>query len=158
MPDAVQISFDCLPLRAVGRFDIPLDASAEYRARCERLQQAVEKYAEQNAYYLLSAHCVFHLANSEVEGMLRFEFEGTVLTDDSDLKATSADLEIQLSASTCSEMPARVADWFNEMVARAVLIEFDRYIAAGTLAADVRRSEERRRQSDSDAAFIAMYL
>ena len=38
----IEMAFDCLPLRSVGRLDIPLDASPKYRERCERIKQAIE--------------------------------------------------------------------------------------------------------------------
>ena len=158
MPEAVQIAFDCLPLRSISRLDIPLDASPEYRAQCERLKSAIEKHGPANSYYLLRAHCVFHLANSEIDGMLRFRFEGTVLTDPGDAKAVAADLVIELTGHTCDDVPQPVAAWLEKIVSRAVQVEFDRYIAAGDLTAAVQKSETLRRQSDSDASFVGMYL
>ena len=158
MPEAVQISFDCLPLRSISRLDIPLDASPEYRAQCERLKSAIEKHGPANSYYLLRAHCVFHLANSEIDGMIRFQFEGTVLTDPGDAKAVAADLVIELTAHTCDDVPQPVAEWLEKIVSRAVQVEFDRYIATGDLAAAVQKSAALRRQSDSDASFVGMYL
>ena len=158
MSESVFITFDCLPLRSIGRLDIPLDASPEYRASCERLKAAFEKHGPLNSYYLLNASCVFHLANSEIDGMLRFEFEGTVRTDPGDAKAVDADLGVVLGSHTCGDLPDAVAVWFRRQVARAVLIEFDRYIAAGDLSAAVQASEERRRQSETDAGFVGMYL
>ena len=97
MDPVVDIAFDCLPLRSIGRVDVPLDASPAYRQRCERLQQAIDAHGTENAYYLYNARCVYRLANSEVDGMLRFTFEGTVLTDCSDCKAERTDLTIELT-------------------------------------------------------------
>jgi hypothetical protein len=82
---------------------------------------------------------VFRLANSDVENMVRFSFDGTVITDRSDCKAVRADLDVQLVAETCGSLPHDVLTWFRYMVNRAVLIEFDHYIAAGSLAARVDR-------------------
>jgi hypothetical protein len=45
---AVAITFDCTPLRSVPRLDIPLDASPVYRARLERMQQAVGRHGLRN--------------------------------------------------------------------------------------------------------------
>ena len=158
MPEAVQISFDCLPLRSIHRLEVPLDASAEYRAQCERIKAAIEKHGPANSYYLRAAQCAFHLANSEIDGMIRFRFEGTVLTDPGDAKAVYTDLVIELAGHTCDDVPQPVLDWFEKIVSRAVQVEFDRYIAAGDLTAAVQKSEALRQQSDSDASFVGMYL
>jgi len=134
MQPNVDIAFDCLPLRLVGRVDVPLDASPAFRARSERLQHAIKVHGMENAYFLYNTRCVFRLANSEVENMVRFSFDGTVLTDHSDCKAVRADLAIELSAETCGTVPPDVLAWFRGVVERAVLIEFDHFIAAGSLA------------------------
>jgi hypothetical protein len=133
MKPIVDIAFDCLPLRSVGRVDVPLDASPAFRGRCERLQRAIETHGTNNAYYLYNTRCVYRLANSEVQNMLRFSFEGTVFTDRSDAKADRAELAVELQAQTCGTMTAEVLDWFREVITNAVLIEFDHFIAAGRL-------------------------
>jgi len=130
----IDIAFDCLPLRSVGRVDVPLDASPAFRARCERLQQAIDTHGTQNAYFLYNTRCVYRLANSDIDNMLRFSFDGTLLTDRSDCKADRADLTIELTAETCGSMSPDVLAWFRRVVERAVLIEFDHFIAAGRLA------------------------
>jgi hypothetical protein len=137
MENAVDIAFDCLPLRSVSRVDVPLDASPAFRARCEHLKQAIDAHGSENAYFVYNAHCVYRLANSDIDGMLRFKFEGTVITDRSDAKAQRAELAVQLVGDTCGGLPDEVIEWFSSMVERAVLIEFDRFIAAGSLAARV---------------------
>ena len=134
MEPVVDIAFDCLPLRSVGRVDVPLDASPAFRARCEHLKQAIDRHGSANAYYLYNARCVYRLANSEIDGMIRFSFAGTVLTDLSDLRADRADLTIELAAETCGGLSPEVLAWFRRVVERAVLVEFDRFIAAGHLA------------------------
>ena len=139
MDPVAEITFDCLPLRSVGRVDIPLDASPAFRERCERLQEALHKYADQNAYYLYNAKCIYRLANSEVDGMLRFNFEGTVLTGPGDRKTEQCDLRIHLDSDTCDGVPDEVVDWFCGVIRKAVLIEFDRYIAAGSLADAIKQ-------------------
>jgi hypothetical protein len=131
MEPLVDIAFDCLPLRSVVRVDVPLDASPAFRARCEQLQRAIEIHHSENAYYLYNTRCVLRLANSDVANMVRFSFDGTVVTDLSDCKAERADLAIELTAETCGGMPAEVLAWFRQVVERAVMIEFDRFIAAG---------------------------
>jgi hypothetical protein len=133
MDPLVDIAFDCLPLRCVGRVDVPLDASPAHHARVERLKRAIDTHGIENAYFLYNARCVYRLANSDIDGMLRFSFEGTVRTDRSDAKAQQADLEIELVGETCGGVPALVVQWLCRAVERAVLIEFDRFIAAGRL-------------------------
>ena len=59
----VEIMFDCLPLRSVGRLDIPIDASPKYRQRCERIKDEMERHGSHNSYFLYNASCVFHLTN-----------------------------------------------------------------------------------------------
>ena len=137
MDPVVDIEFDCLPLRSVGRVDIPLDASPTFRARGERLQQAINTHAGRNAYFLYNTQCTYRLANSEIANMLRFTFDGTVLTDRSDCQAEEADLTIELAAETCGGVPPAALEWLRSIVKHAVLIEFDRFITAGHLAARV---------------------
>lgn len=133
----VDIAFDCLPLRSVGRFDVPLDASPGLQARYERLQRAIESLGTDRTYFLYNTRCVFRLANSDVENMLRFSFDGTLITDQGDAKSDRAELDVQLVAHTCPPLPPVMLDWFREAVHRAVLIEFDRFISAGQLTARV---------------------
>jgi hypothetical protein len=137
MKPVVDISFDCLPLRSVGRVDVPLDASPAFRARCERLKQAIDAYDNRNAYFLYNTRCVYRLANSEFANVLRFTFDGTVLTDLSDCRAERADLAVELAAETCGGVPEAALEWLRGVVTRAVLVEFDRFIAAGQLSARV---------------------
>ena len=139
MKPPADIAFDCLPLRSVGRVDVPLDASPALRQRCLRLQQALETHGDRNSYFLFNTRCVFRLANSDVENMLRFTFDGTVLTDLSDGKAIEADLAVELAAETCGGVAPPVLAWFSPVVRKAVLIEFDHFIAAGTLAERVAK-------------------
>jgi hypothetical protein len=134
MPPIVDIAFDCLPLRSVGRIDVPIDASPAYRDRCERLQRAIEKYGAANTYFLYNTRCVYRLANSDIDNMLRFTFDGFVITDRSDGKADRAELTVKLTSETCGPMLPEVQAWFSRVVERAVLIEFDHFIAAGQLA------------------------
>ena len=94
-------------------------------------------HAGQNAYFLYNTQCTYRLANSEIANMLRFTFDGTVLTDRSDCQAEQADLTIELAAETCGGVPPAALEWLRGIVQRAVLIEFDRFITAGHLAARV---------------------
>ncbi|HEX3599130.1 MAG TPA: hypothetical protein VHU84_03250 [Lacipirellulaceae bacterium] len=137
MDPVVDIAFDCLPIRSIGRVDIPLDASPEFRARGERLQRTIESHAGKNAYFLYNTQCIYRLANSEIDNVLRFTFDGTVLTDLGDCKAERAELEIILASETCGGVPPAALEWLRGVVERAVLVEFDRFISAGQLAARV---------------------
>jgi hypothetical protein len=134
MEPYVDIAFDCLPLRSVGRVDVPLDASAAFRARLQHLQRDIETHGTKNAYFLYNTRCVFRLANSDVHNMLRFTFEGTVWTDRGDCQTAGGDLHVELAGETCGPLSPEVLAWFRRVVERAVLIEFDRFISAGALA------------------------
>jgi hypothetical protein len=139
MQPVVDIAFDCLPLRSIARVDIPLDASPAFRARSERLQQSINRYAGENAYFLYNTRCTFRLANSDIDNMLRLSFDGTLLTDRSDCKADRADLNVVLTAETCNGVPPAALEWLRGIVTRAVLIDFDRFIDAGKLAERVKQ-------------------
>jgi hypothetical protein len=134
MEPVVDIVFDCLPLRSVPRVDVPLDASPAFRARTEHLRQAIAQYGGENAYFLYNTRCTYRLANSDIDNMLQFSFDGTLLTDRSDGKADRADLDVVLIAETCGGVPPTVMEWFRGIIERAVLIEFDRFITDGQLA------------------------
>jgi hypothetical protein len=141
-PDAaplVDVAFDCLPLRSVGRVDVPLDASDALRRRMESVKAAMEEFGPQQTYYLYNGRCVFRFANSEIDGVCRFHFEGVVRTDAGDRKCQHVQLDVRLASETCGGVPPAVEAWLAERVERAVAIEFDRFIAAGQLAA---RSDE----------------
>jgi hypothetical protein len=145
MDPVVDIAFDCLPLRSIGRVDIPLDASPEFSARCERLKREIDSHAGANAYFLYNTQCTYRLANSEIENVLRFTFDGTVLTDRSDCKTDRVELEVVLVAETCGGVPTTAFEWLRGVVERAVLVEFDRFISDGHLAthvADLGRVED----------------
>jgi hypothetical protein len=137
MQPVVDIAFDCLPLRSIGRVDVPLDASAAFRHRCERLQHAIARHGTDRAYYLYNGRCTYRLANSDIDNMLRFSFDGTLLTDRSDGKADRTDLDIKLTAETCGGVPPAAVDWLRGVVEKAILIEFNHFIAAGHLQARV---------------------
>lgn len=158
MSQYVEISFDCLPLRSIGRLDIPIDASPKYRARCERIKDALETHGSHNTYYLYNAACKFHLTNTPDLGMLEYKFEGTALTDPSDRQTVHCDLQVELIRETCDWLTGPVVDWFTETVSRAVTVEFDRYIAAGDLDQTVKRIAAIQAQSDQAGGFLGMYL
>ena len=154
----VEITFDCLPLRSVTRMDIPIDASPRYRQRCESIKSAIETHGSHNSYYLYNAHCVFHLTNTPELGMLEFRFEGTVMTDDADQQAVSAHLLVELERETCDWLTEPVVAWFKDTVPKAVMAEFDRYIAAGDLDAAKRRMAALQAKADQSGGYMGMYL
>jgi hypothetical protein len=154
----VDIAFDCLPLRTVGRLDVPIDASPKYQALCERVKQAIEKHGAHNTYYLYKAHCVYHLLNDPESGLLRFSFEGVVLTDSTDQKTERADLQVELVRETCDWLTEPIVEWFAGTVSHSVVAEFDRYIKAGDLDAAKQRIEKLQAASDDAGGFVGMYL
>ena len=158
MPPHVEITFDCLPLRSVTRVDVPLDAPDEFQEFCHRVKQALSKHGMYNTYYLHNATCVFYLTNDPLIGLLRFRFEGTVLTDPDDQKTRGCDLEMTLESESCDWLTKQAEQWFQETVQRAVLVEFDRYIAAGDLSRTVARMESFRAQWEAQGGCLGMGL
>ncbi len=158
MSQFVEIEFDCLPLRSVGRLDIPLDASPRYRALCERIKHALEKHGSHNSYFLYDANCVFHLTNQNDIGSLEFSLEGTVLTDPQDKLAVLADLDVQLVRETCDWITEPIVAWFRETVRRAVMIEFNRYIEAGDLQKTRERIAALQAEADKHGGYVGLYL
>lgn len=154
----VDITFGCLPLRSIGRLDVPLDASPKYRAMCERIKTAIGQHGTFNTYYLHNARCVYYLTNRDEEGMLEFEFEGTVFTDEADQTTQRCDLAVTLARETCDWLTEPAVEWFKETVIRAVVVEFDRYIAAGDLEQAIKRMERVRAESDKHGGYVGMYL
>ncbi len=154
----VDIQFDCMPLRSVGRLDVPLDASPKYRAFCERVKAAIDKHGSHNTYYLYNARCIYHLANSDDVGVVEFRFEGVVLTDATDQRTERCDLLVELVRETCDWLTEPVVAWFADTVSKSVAVEFDRYIEAGDLEQAKRRIEEIQAASDQSGGFVGMYL
>jgi hypothetical protein len=152
------IQFDCLPMRSLGRVDIPLDASPAFEAKAERIKAALAKHGRHNSFYLHNASCCFRLTNDQCVGMLEFSFEGTVLTDVEDRHAERCDLGVELRRETCDWLTQPVVHWFCESVERAVLVEFDRYIATGDLQKTVVRAEKLQAETDSHSGFVGMGL
>jgi hypothetical protein len=158
MSQYVDIEFECLPLRSVGRLDIPIDASPAFRARCERIKAALENHGSHNTYYLFNAHCTFHFTNHADLGMVEYKFEGTVMTDSTDQKTERADLQVELVRENCDWLTEPASHWLADTVSKAVLVEFDRYIAAGDLAQTLARIAKLQAQSDEHGGFVGMYL
>lgn len=154
----VDITFECLPLRTIGRLDIPIDASPRYRERCEKIRQAIEAHGSYNTYFLYNAQCTFFLTNSDHLGMLQFRFEGTALTDPSDQNTLRCDLQVDLEKETCDWLTEPIVDWFRDTVPRAVVVEFDRYIAAGDLRQAVQRVERIQAEVEQRGGYVGMYL
>lgn len=154
----VEIEFDCLPLRSITRFDVPIDASPKYQQFCQRVKAAVDKHGSHNSYYLHNARCVYHLLNSEDRGAIAFRFEGTVLTDDQDVQTKSCDLSVELASETVDWLTETVVKWFSETVSRSVAVEFNRYINAGDLALTKERIAKIQQASDESDGFVGMYL
>ena len=154
----VEIAFDCLPLRSVGRMDIPLDASPKFRERCERIKQALEKHGAFNTYFLYNAACKFHLTNREESGMIEFRFEGTAITDQADLKTDRCDLAVELVRETCDWLTAPIVEWLHQCVQHAVRVEFDRYIEAGDLAKTKQRMQKLQAELEKTGGHVGLYL
>ncbi len=131
----VEIAFDCLPLRSVGRLDVPLDASDEFRRRAERIKAALAEFGAERTYFLYNAHCVYRFANSEFAGTCRLEFEGIVRTDAGDRQCQETHLDVRVASETCGGVPPAVAAWLADLVRLAAGIEFDRFISAGQIPA-----------------------
>lgn len=158
MPPHVDLRFDCVPLRSVRSLEPPPEASPGLQALYGRIRQAIATHGLHNTYYLHNARCIFRLTNDPQQGMLEFAFEGTVLTDAEDLRTRSADLHCELRQETCDWLTEPVVAWFRETVRRAVVVEFDRYIASGDLALTLRRLQELEATCDAQGGFLGMGL
>jgi len=154
----VDITFDCLPLRSVGRLDIPIDASPKYRALCERIKQSIDKHGSHNSYYLYNAKCAYHLLNQSDRGLIELKFEGVILTDADDVRTQRSDLQVELARETCEWLTEPIIQWFATTVSHSVEAEFDRYIEAGDLAQAKRRIEKIQAESDEAGGYLGMYL
>ncbi|MFM1902292.1 MAG: hypothetical protein RLZZ440_192 [Planctomycetota bacterium] len=155
---AVEILFECTPLRSVPRLDIPLDASPGYRARLERMQRAVTAHGTRNAYYLTDGSCRFRFTNEPDGGWVRFRLEGTVFTDEADLKTTGSDLDVSLDVETCDWLTQPAVEWLTVSVKHAVEAEFDRFIAAGDLSKAKERLAREQAESDASGGYVGMNL
>ncbi len=158
MANWVEITFDCLPMRSVSRLDAPMDASPKLAAKLLRIKQAIETHGTHNTYYLHNANCCFHLTNDPQIGAVSFRFEGTVFTDADDLKATRTELEVSLLNETCNWLNQAIVQWLSESVHRAVVVEFDRYIAAGDLEKTRERLAKIEQTLEASQGFVGMYL
>lgn len=140
------------------RFDVPLDASPGYRARLERMQQAVVRHGTRNTYYLADGSCTFQFTNDPARGWTRFTFTGTVLTDEADTRTIGSDLAVELDGETCDWLTQPAVEWLRLSVKHAVEVEFDRYIAAGDLSRALERLAREQAASDAAGGFLGMNL
>jgi hypothetical protein len=124
----------------------------------QRLRQAADKHGTHNSYYLNRGRCQFHLTNHPQIGQIAFRYSGVVLTDTTDQRTVSADLDVELATETCDWLEASVVTWLAKSVVRAVELEFDRYILAGDLARTQQRLAELEQQAESSGGFLGMYL
>ena len=154
----VEIEFDCLPLRSVTRQDVPVDASPVYEQFVLRVKEAMAKHGSHNTYYLHRGRCSYHLTNDPARGGVSFAFEGTVMTGEDDRQTKAVDVSVKLDGETCAWLSEPVVGFLAESVQQAVLVEFDRYIAAGDLAKTEERIQAVQSQSDSAEGFVGMYL
>lgn len=154
----VEIEFECLPLRSIVRLDVPVDASPKYEQFVLRVKNAMDKHGTLNAYYLHRGRATYHLTNDPARGRITMDFEGTALTDQGDTRTRSLDLTITLAEETCGWLNERIVQFWTETVKHTVLIEFDRYIAAGDLEKTRQRIENLERQSDAANGYLGMYL
>ena len=154
----VEITFNCVPLRAVVWQDPPPEASPKWVARYGQLVAARDKHGLLNSFYLHTGRCLFHLLNHEQEGLLEFGFEGTVLTDENDQQTTGSDLIIELTRESCDWLTSPVVQWFQQTVDRAVRCEFDRYIAQGDLQKTLDRVQKLQAETEAAGGYVGMYL
>lgn len=155
---AVEITFECTPLRGVPRLDIPIDASPGFRRRLERMQRAVARHGTRNSYYLTDGRCTFRFTNDPDIGWVGFAVEGTVLTDELDRRTVGSDLTIELDRETCDWLTQPAVAWLLQSAKRAVEVEFDRFIAAGDLARSLDRLNREQAASDAAGGYLGMNL
>ena len=158
MEPKVDIQFDCVPLRTMRTLNVPDDASPKFRQLVSRIQKAIETHGTLNSYYVHRAHCTFYFTNDPLVGMVRFELEGTLLTDKEDQATRHCHLQIHLAQETCPWLNEGVVNWLTESVRQAMRVEFDRYVAAGDLSKAEARLKEIQAASDAAGGFLGMYL
>jgi hypothetical protein len=98
------------------------------------------------------------LTNDPSIGMVQYHFEGTIFTDSNDCKPIRAELAVELAKENCSWLNQAIVQWLGETVHRAVLVEFDRYIAAGDLQKVRERLAALEKSVEQSGGFIGMYL
>lgn len=158
MSQNVDISFRCIPLRSVGRFDPPVDATDAQRALLRGIHKAATTHGAHNAYYLCEARCIFHLTNDETVGTVAFRFEGTMLTDPEDRQTIGSDLAIELDYEVCDWLTTAGIDFLRQTVDRAARVEFDRFIAAGDLQRTIERHQRLEAETGARGGYLGMGL
>lgn len=156
--NALQISFDCLPLRSVARLETPVDLLPEWQTHYAHLRRALQVHGAYNSYYLCNGLCEIRLSNDPKVGTLTFSFEGTVVTDANDAKTQLCQLYVELKEAVCDWLTPAALAWFRESVTRAVAVEFDRYIAATNPVPALWRIETMEAECDACGGFVAMGL
>lgn len=157
-PTPIPIEFDCLPLRSVAGRPVPADASPGLEQLWQNLEQAAEKHGLHNSYFLHRGRCEYRMTNHGELGRIIFHFSGTVLTDKDDQRTVGSDLTVVLAEETCDWLEQAVVVWFTKSVARAVEVEFDRFIQAGDLARTQQRLAEIEQQTTNAGGYLGMYL
>lgn len=157
-PRHVDIAFDCLPLRSVTRLDPPLDASPALIAKWERIKKSIFDHGTHNTYFLHNAHCRFYVTNDPECGMISFQFEGVLFTDENDATARKALLKISLDQENVPWLEQQVVKWFAETVTHAVCSEFNRYIGAGNPDLTRKRLEQLQQMIEQTGGFVGMHL
>ena len=127
-------------------------------ASCRRIQHAIAVHGAHSSYYLFNGLCEYHLTNDVNVGTLTFSFEGTLLTDSEDARTQFAQLHVELQSETCDWLSPAVIAWYRETVARAVKIEFDRYIASRDRSQTQMRLDAIELQCNTQGGFFAMGL
>jgi hypothetical protein len=65
---------------------------------------------------------------------------------------------VKLARENCSWLNQSIVDWLSETVRHAVLVEFNRYIAAGDLKRTQERLEKMEQSVVESGGFVGMYL
>jgi hypothetical protein len=92
-----------------------------------------------------------------VDGYLRFVFEATVKTDEKDERPIEIDIACRLADSDFDiPMNTAVLEFFREVVRRAVIAEFQRFIDAGNLKRALAEREHILREWDRNRGFVGM--
>ena len=154
----VDIEFDCVPLRSMARLDPPLDASPGLVAKYGRIKDAIAEHGTFNSYFLHNATCRFFVTNDPLNGMIDFQFEGVVFTDDSDSRARHTALRVTLDKETCPWLEQHVVKWFEETVSHAVIVEFNRYIGVGDPEQTKKRMQQLEQAVVNSGGFVGMHL
>jgi hypothetical protein len=67
-------------------------------------------------------------------------------------------LDVTLARETCDWLTQPVVAWFTETVSKAVMVEFNRYIAAGDLEQTKQRIAALQARADQEGGYLGMYL